>query len=88
MHRTRKPVHKCHPCLLNLGDRCWAFDCPHDQWHNKSKCLGFENEELYAKFRDWQEEPRPQTPKERRREAQGERETEEHHNHFPRPASR
>lgn len=50
MHRTQKPVRKCHDCPLNLGDSCGVFDIPHDQWHNRDKCPGYRNEVMAAEF--------------------------------------
>jgi len=62
-----KPVRRCYRCLLNLGGHCWEFACPRRQW-NKKKCPGFENDELYAQFRKWQEAPRVKTRRELRQE--------------------
>lgn len=62
-----KPVHQCYRCLLNLGDHCWAFACPRRQWRGR-KCPGFENEELYRQFREWQEAPHIKTRRELRQE--------------------
>jgi len=83
MHITEKPVRKCHSCLLNLGDRCWAYQCPHEQWHDRPKCPGFENEELYAEFKEWQKNPdKPSRREQRRDHYKSHQGTEEHHNHF------
>jgi len=46
MHRTHKPVRKCHGCPLNLGSRCAICECPHDQWHDRAKCPDYMNEAL------------------------------------------
>jgi len=46
MHRTHKPVRKCHGCPLNLGPRCAIYECPHDQWHDRAKCPDYMNEAL------------------------------------------
>ncbi|MBN1670805.1 MAG: hypothetical protein JXR37_07225 [Kiritimatiellae bacterium] len=81
MHRTSKPTRKCYSCLLNLGDRCWMYDCPHDQWHDRRKCPGFGNREFYSQFRAWLETPRRKSGRERRREVfLSTRHTEEHYN--------
>jgi hypothetical protein len=83
VHRTNKPVRKCHSCLLNLGDRCWLYACPHDQWHGHAKCPGFGNEKRYADFREWQDRPKSEGSKDARRRFHREhRQTEEHYNHF------
>jgi len=55
MHRSHKPVRRCHKCLLNLGDRCWAYASPRRQWHNRA-CRGFENERAYELFRIWEKD--------------------------------
>lgn len=44
MHRTHKPIRRCHGCPLNLGTRCAIYEFPHDQWHGKAKCPGYGNE--------------------------------------------
>lgn len=63
-----KPVHGCYTCLLNLGDQCWKYAFPRRQWSRK-KCPGFENENLYRQFRDWQAEPHVKTRRQLRQEA-------------------
>ena len=83
MHRTHKPVHKCYSCLLNLGDHCWEYEYPCDQWGSKRRCPGNDNEELHAKYREWASTPHVKTRKELRRDLfHHERHNEEHHNHF------
>ena len=83
MYRTRKPVHKCYSCLLNLGDHCWRFEDPRDQWHGRASCPGFEDEALYEAFREWQRGPHVKSARELRQDAfrRGPG-TEEHHTHF------
>ena len=44
MHRTHKPIRKCHGCPFNLGSSCAMYEFPHDQWHDKAKCPGYKNE--------------------------------------------
>jgi len=68
MRYSVKPVRKCHACLLNLGDRCWLYDYPRGQWRDKKGCHAFENEEIYAEFRQWQKQPTVKTRRELRRE--------------------
>ena len=48
MHRTHKPVRKCHGCPLSLGERCAVYEFPHDQWHSKVKCPGYMNQAMLA----------------------------------------
>ena len=50
MHRTRKPVRKCHGCPLNLGPRCAVYEYPHDQWHDRDKCPGYMNEAMLRQY--------------------------------------
>ncbi|MDI6774156.1 MAG: hypothetical protein QME60_02000 [Verrucomicrobiota bacterium] len=68
MRSSRKPVRRCHACLLNLGDRCWLFPHPRGQWQRGRWCRGFGNEERYREFRDWQKEPTVKSRKELRRD--------------------
>ncbi len=83
MHRTRKPVRKCHSCMLNMDDHCWLYKSPRGQWHGRKKCRAFENETIYARFHEWQEQPHQVSHKDLRREFfRVVRKTEEHYNHF------
>lgn len=83
MKQTAKPVHKCYSCVLNLGDHCWLYKYPRGQWSRKVGCPAFGDEDIYSKFREWQEKPKYKTRKELRREFfRATRKTEEHHNHF------
>ena len=50
MHRNHKPARECHRCPLNLGDRCPAFEYPHDQWEHHRHCPGYMNEELRQEY--------------------------------------
>lgn len=67
MRYSRKPVHNCYSCLLNLGDHCWIYKYPRGQWCHKRKCRAFENEEIYSKFREWRKLPEIKTRKDIRR---------------------
>jgi len=49
MHKSAKPVRKCHNCDLNLGQRCGLFADPHKQWQS-GKCRGYLNPELYQQY--------------------------------------
>jgi hypothetical protein len=68
MRRGSKPVRKCYPCLLNLGDRCWLYVYPRGQWREGRRCPGFENEAIYSEFEKWRKSPTVKTRKELRRE--------------------
>ncbi|MCE9616624.1 MAG: hypothetical protein K8T26_20305 [Lentisphaerae bacterium] len=68
MRRSGKPVRKCHACPLNLGDRCWRYASPRDQWRSGRHCAGFSDEALHAEFRIWLKRPQVKTRKELRRE--------------------
>jgi len=74
-----KPVRKCRGCALNLRDRCAVFDCPHDMWHNRKRCPGYNNEELIRKFEEEEEKRRQKQQKEKRRFEMKLRQTETHH---------
>jgi hypothetical protein len=67
MRQTRKPVRKCHSCLLNLGDHCWLYDYPRGQWRAGKRCSALGNEEVYQSFREWQKQPSIRTRKDLRR---------------------
>lgn len=67
--RHNKPVRKCYSCLLNLGTHCWTFPSPRAQWLGGAVCPGFENEGLYANFREEQKRPSLMTRRALRREA-------------------
>ncbi len=57
MKRHHKPVAKCHACELNLGDHCWIYEEPREQWRKHRQCPGFDNEELHQRFAAWRKEP-------------------------------
>ena len=50
MHRTPKPVRKCHGCPLNLGPRCAVYESPHEQWHSRDKCPGYMNDAMLREY--------------------------------------
>ena len=68
MRLHAKPVRKCHACLLNLGDSCWKYKSPRDQWRGGKTCPGFGNEALYLEFHAWQKQPTVKSGKEIRRD--------------------
>ena len=78
MHKTRKPVRKCHGCKLNLDDHCAVFPYPHKRW-SSGKCKGFKNEEFYQKYLDDQTKHPPDPRHEQRREHARQTKTEPHH---------
>lgn len=61
-------MRECHSCLLNMGDTCWGFSCPRDQWHGRKRCRAFENEAVYDMFRRWSEDAHVKTLKQLRQE--------------------
>lgn len=69
MRNSRKPVRKCHACLLNQGDHCWLYAAPRGQWRNGRNCKAYENEEVYRQFREWCKLPTVKTRRELRCEA-------------------
>ena len=73
MKTSHKPVRKCYSCPLNLGDHCWLFEQPRDQWRHGRRCPGFENETLYRAFRRWEKLPGVRTGKDLRRAAHRQR---------------
>ena len=80
MHRSEKPVGKCHGCALNLRDRCGVYEDPHAMWQKHKTCPGFGNTAL---FEAWQAEKAAKTEDERklkRREVAKLRRDEMHHN--------
>ncbi len=83
MRRSRKPVRKCHSCVLNIDDHCWIYRYPRGQWRHGKYCRAFGNEALHEEFRVWQKQPNVKTRKELRREFfRTTKKTEEHYNHF------
>ena len=78
MHKTHKPVRKCHGCKLNFGDHCGVFDEPHAQWHT-GRCSGYGNDELYQRYLDDLEKHPPDPGKEERRARARLAHTEPHH---------
>lgn len=78
MHKTRKPVRKCHDCKLNLGDHCGLFANPHKQWQ-PGKCKGHKNDELFSRYIEDQTKHPPKGSKEERRKRAKLAKTEPHH---------
>ena len=87
MRYTPKPIRRCNTCLLNLGTTCWKFACPRREWE-RGRCLGFEEDELYRQFREWQEAPHVKTAKQLRREAFRQNPSVLHVYHFRKTAAR
>lgn len=52
MHRSNKPVRKCHGCGLNLADHCGIYEVPHQVWQRHSVCPGFKNDKMLAEYMD------------------------------------
>jgi hypothetical protein len=48
--RTQKPVHKCHACELNLGERCGVYALPRKMWDHHI-CPGYKNEDMLADYK-------------------------------------
>jgi hypothetical protein len=63
-----KPVHQCYTCQLNLGNHCWKYARPRQQWSHK-KCPGINNKILIRQFHEWQEAPHVKSRKQLRQEA-------------------
>jgi len=78
MKRTRKPVHECHHCPLNLGDRCLIHDCPHDMWRHR-KCATREDEALLKRYQEDMTRQLEDERKTQRRELAKQCATEDHH---------
>ena len=68
MKVSRKPVRKCHACLLNQGDHCWLYRYPRGQWRGRKRCPAFDDAEVHRRFREWQKQPTVKSRKELRRE--------------------
>ena len=67
MRVSRKPVHDCHACLLNLGDHCWLFEYPRGQWRGRKRCRALEDPQVHREFRLWKKQPTVKSKKELRR---------------------
>ena len=80
MHRTRKPVRKCHGCGLNFRDHCGAYDDPHEIWHSHRRCPGFMNEKMLAEYQARMERKQKNAKREQRRSAAKQRDAEPHYN--------
>jgi len=69
MRLSRKPVRKCHACLLNLGDQCWLFEYPRGQWRGPRRCGALDDPAIHGRFRQWQKQPTVKSRKDLRRES-------------------
>ena len=79
MHRSAKPVRKCHGCGLNLGERCGVFESPHLVWQRHAVCLGYRNEKMLADYLIGEAKRQSDQRKERRREIAKMRRAVTHH---------
>ena len=75
--RSAKPVHKCHACGLNLGDRCAVYPVPRDKWRRKD-CPGFGNEKMLWEYQQEQAKLQADTSRGKRRAKAKERSSEPH----------
>jgi hypothetical protein len=78
MHKSHKPVRKCHGCQLNFDDHCGVFEDPHQQWKS-GKCKGHQNDALYQQYVAEQAKHPPKAAKEQRRQKAKLAQTEPHH---------
>ena len=78
MNINSKTVRKCYGCILNLDNRCAAYENPHEKWRH-SRCSSYNDKELYNKYLENLKKHLPNEAKERRREAAKFRHTREHH---------
>ena len=69
MLRSRKPIHACYTCRLNLGDHCWGHACPREQWDRRRVCPSFDNPSAYQLFVDWQKQATVKSRRELRQES-------------------
>ena len=69
MKESPKPVRKCHACPINLGDRCWEYPCPHDQWRAGRHCPGLEDKALHQRYEESLKLPDVKTRRTLRRES-------------------
>lgn len=69
MKKSSKPVRKCHICPLNLGDHCWEYPVPRDQWRPGRHCPGLEDKALHCRYEEWLKQPNVKTRRELRRES-------------------
>jgi len=80
MHRSGKPVRKCHGCGLNFRDHCGVYDNPHDMWRDHRVCPGYKNEKLLAAYLADQAKLQADKDKEKRRQIAKLRRTATHSN--------
>lgn len=50
INKSPKPVKQCEGCILNLTNRCAAFEFPAQQWQEHD-CEGYNNPILIKKYR-------------------------------------
>jgi hypothetical protein len=67
MHRSNKPVRKCHGCGLNLADHCGIYESPHQLWQRHAVCPGFKNDTMLAGYLDSEAKKQAKLQKEKRR---------------------
>ncbi len=79
MHRSAKPVRRCHGCGLNFGDHCGVFENPHLMWERHAICPGYKNEKMLADYLAAQAKKQADLRKERRRQIAKLRRSEMHH---------
>jgi hypothetical protein len=80
MHRSRKPVRKCHGCGLNFGDYCGVYENPHMVWQRHAVCPGYKNEPMLMEYEAELARRNVQAAKEKRKLVAKERQTETHKN--------
>jgi len=68
MHRSRKPVRKCHGCGLNFGDHCGVYVHPHEVWQRHAVCGGYKNEKMLAEYEAAQARKQADERKEKRKQ--------------------
>jgi len=79
MHRSEKPVRKCHGCGLSFRDHCGVYDNPRDQWRNHRRCPGYMNEKMLAEYEAHKIGRQHNQRKEKRKVVARKRKSEPHH---------
>lgn len=80
MHRSRKPVRKCHGCGLNFVDHCGVYEDPRAMWQRHTVCPGFENEQMLADYLAKQAKTQAKPDREKRKLVAKRRSTAQHLN--------